>query len=251
MAAVLSVLSLVVAQTFGSAIPDPEMSNLGYFMKYSAHYTMDSRPRKIALLIDDLQEEYRPFSTQIVEPLQELISAFRDQNLPIIWSYWARRANDGWEHGKAMDRFYGPEGISNQKNGLYIFQENGCDILPEIAPQTEAEKAMSFPSKDLNMFWNFDDEGNSILEQKLKALDIDTIVLTGSWTDECILSTATNAFSRGYDVIVVEDAVATVTAKHQAALDIMGGICCRLEYTKDVVEYIRSGKYQGENKPEL
>merc|ERR1712048_886014 len=145
----------------------------------------------------------------------------------------------------------GPEGISNQKNGLYIFQENGCDILPEIAPQTEAEKAMSFPSKDLNMFWNFDDEGNSILEQKLKALDIDTIVLTGSWTDECILSTALNAFSRGYDVIVPRDAVATVTAKHDSALEIMEGVCCKVEWTKDVVEYIKSGKWNENTKAEL
>ena len=61
-----------------------------------------------------------------------------------------------------------------------------------------------------------------------------------------ILSTALNAFSRGYDVIIPRDAVATVTAKHDAAIDIMAGVCCKIEDTKDVVEYIKSGKWKAE-----
>jgi len=244
MATVLSVLFCFVATVFGSAIPDPDMSNLGYYSKYSAYWKMDSYPRKIALLTDDLQEEYRAFSLGIIDNVADLINAFRDQNLPVIWSYWARRPNDDFKYSPAMDNFYGPEGMDNEKNGLFIFAENGCDILPEIAPKTPEEEAMAFPSRDLNMFWNFDDKGNSILDEMLKARDIDTIVLTGSWTDECILSTALNAFSRGYDVIIPRDAVATVTAQHNTALDIMAGVCCKVEWTKDVLEYIKSGKWK-------
>ena len=188
MAVVLTIASLFVANAFGAAIPDPDMKNLGYYTKFSAYYEMDSYPRKIALLTDDLQEEYRPFSMDIVPKVQGLMDVFRENDLPIIWSFWGRRPNDGWTKGPAMDRFYGPEGMESQKNGLYIFGEDGCDILHEIAPKTEAEKEMSFTSMDLNMFWNFDDEGKSIMEEKLKAHDIDTIVLTGSWTDECMLA---------------------------------------------------------------
>jgi len=195
-------------------------------------------------LTDDLQEEYRPFSLDVIEPVQELLGVFRAHKLPIIWSFWARRANDGFTGSRAMDNFYGPEGVESEKNGLFIFGENGFDILPEIGPQTKEEEAMVFPSRDLNMFWNFDDDGNSILEAKLKELEIDTIVLTGAWTDECILSTALNAFSRGYDVIVPRDAVATVTAQHVAALEIMDGVCCKIEWTRDVVDYINSGKWK-------
>lgn len=186
MAVVASVMSLFVANAFGAAIPDPDMSNLGYYSKFSAYYKMDSYPRKIALLTDDLQEEYRPFSLDIIKPVQDLMDVFRENKLPIIWSYWARRPNDeGTPYSRAMDNFYGPEGMESEKNGLFIFGENGCDILPEIAPKTPEEEAMAFPSKDLNMFWNFDDEGKSILDEMLKKHDVDTIVLTGSWTDEC------------------------------------------------------------------
>jgi nicotinamidase-related amidase len=35
-------------------------------------------------------------------------------------------------------------------------------------------------------------------------------VISGLWTDECIISTAYAASSRGYDVVVVGDAVVTM-----------------------------------------
>jgi hypothetical protein len=54
---------------------------------------------------------------------------------------------------------------------------------------------------------------------KLKALDIDTIVIVGLWTDECVLSTAYAGNSRGYDVVVVGDAVATATAQPRDGVD--------------------------------
>ena len=62
------------------------------------------------------------------------------------------------------------------------------------------------------MFWNFTPDGKSYLDEKLKGLNIDTVVICGLWTDECIVSTAYAAFSRGYDVVVVSDATATATA---------------------------------------
>jgi len=222
-----------------------------HFSRFSAYYELDSRPRRMALLIDDMQEEYRAFSMGVVPKIQELLTAFRANDLPVIWSFWARTANDGISN--AMDRFYGPEGIDSRANALYIFDDDGLEILPEIAPETATEKSRVLPSTDLNMFWNFDGEGKSVLDEWLRALAVDTIVLVGAWTDECILSTATNGFSRSYDVIVVADAVDTVTAKHSAALDILAGICCKVIDTEEVVRYVRSGKGKDndEGKAEL
>jgi len=233
--------ALLLPQCFGGAIRDPAMKNLAHFSKYSAYYELDSRPRKMALLIDDMQEEYRAIAMDVVPQIQTLLSAFRAQSLPVFWSFWSRTPSDGISN--AMDRFYGPEGIDTRANALYIFDDNGLDILPEIAPETDVEKARVLPSTDLNMFWNFDAEGNSVLEEWLRAAEVDTIVLVGAWTDECILSTATNGFSRSYDVIVVGDAVDTVTAKHRAALDILEGICCKVVDTEEVAQYVLSGAY--------
>ena len=65
------------------------------------------------------------------------------------------------------------------------------------------------------MFWTFDEDDRSYLDKKLKAQHIDTIVIVGLWTDECILSTAYAGNSRGYDVVAISDAVVTATANQK------------------------------------
>lgn len=42
----------------------------------------------------------------------------------------------------------------------------------------------------LDMFWLFDENGKSYLDEKLKAEGVDTVVIAGLWTDECIIATA-------------------------------------------------------------
>ena len=89
------------------------------------------------------------------------------------------------------------------------------------------------------MFWTFNDEGDSYLDEKLKALDIDTIVISGLWTDECILATAYAGSTRGYDVVVVGDAVATATANQVTALSIANGTVAKVLTTDEVIKYMQ------------
>jgi len=55
-------------------------------------------------------------------------------------------------------------------------------------------------------------------------MGIDTIVVVGAWTDDCVLSTVVDATDRyGLDVVLVTDAVATSTVEQGAALEVMCG----------------------------
>merc|ERR1712062_105928 len=104
----------------------------------------------------------------------------------------------------------------NPENALYIFQgQPGLKSLKEIGP-TPAERRAGwyFHSKLLDMFWVFRPDGKSYLDEKLKAEHVDTVVIAGMWTDECVLATSCAAFSRGYDVVVVGDAITTATPYH-------------------------------------
>lgn len=57
------------------------------------------------------------------------------------------------------------------------------------------------------------------LEKALRALRIETVVLTGTLTNVCVESTAREGNMRGWKVVVVSDACAAVTdAEHNAAL---------------------------------
>ena len=91
----------------------------------------------------------------------------------------------------AMDRWYGSKGVGTKENAVYIFQgETGLEPLAEIKPTPAERSEWFYHSKHLDMFWRFRPDGKSFLDEKLKSCDIDTVVIAGLWTDECICSTA-------------------------------------------------------------
>lgn len=222
-------------------------------LSFWASWDLNDRPRRIALLLDDCQEEYRPFAGDILPNLIRLVDVFRaarsdSDGVCITWSAWTRRFDDGISN--AMDRWYGPKGFNpdNPQNAVYIYNgAAGMEPLSEIAPnEKEFSEGWFYHGKHLDMFWNFDENGNSYLDEKLKAAGIDTIVLTGLWTDECILSTAYAGNSRGYDVVMVSDAVATATANQETALTIARSTVARVLSTDEVISYMENDFVTGE-----
>ena len=97
----------------------------------------------------------------------------------------------------------------------------------------------------LDMFWTFHPDGRSILDAKLRERAIDTVIICGLWTDECITATAFAAFSRGYDVVVVRDAVASGTPHHESALTVINASCGKVLPTSEVVDYMLSAYVEG------
>lgn len=214
-------------------------------LRFWASWELADRPRRIALLLDDCQEEYRPYAGGVLPNLTRLVDAFRslqsdNDGVGIMWSAWTRTFDDGISN--AMDRWYGPRGLraDDPENAVYIFKgAPGMKPLREIAPTEEEVAAGRFyHGKHLDMFWTFDENGKSYLDEKLKADGIDTIVIVGLWSDECILSTIYAGNSRGYDVVVVNDAVATATANHDIAMKIAGGTVAKVLNTDEVISYL-------------
>ncbi len=224
----------------------------GMPLSFRAAYDLKERPRRIALLMDDCQEEYRPYAGGILPNLIRLVEAFRGlrdkgEAACIAWSIWSRRFDDGISN--AMDRWYGPRGLNpdNPENAVYVFNgAPGLEPLAEIAPtDTERAEGWFYHGKHLDMFWTFDAEGRSYLDEKLKALDIDTIVIAGLWTDECVLSTAYAGNSRGYDVVVLDDAVATATDNHEIALKVAASTVAKVVSTDELLAYLQSDFQSG------
>lgn len=218
-----------------------------------ASWELADRPRRIALLLDDCQEEYRAYAKGILPNMVNLVDTFRaararNDGVCIAWSAWSRRFDDGISN--AMDRWYGPRGLrpDTPENAAYVFTGGpGLEPLAEIAPtQDEVADGWFYHGKHLDMFWTFDEDGTSYLDKRLKAHDIDTIVIVGLWTDECVLSTAYAGNSRGYDVVVVGDAVATATANQQTALQVANSTVAQVLSTGDVVQYMQNDFVTGQ-----
>ena len=225
----------------------------GQPIRFWAAWELSDRPRRIALLVDDCQEEYRAYAGEILPNVERLVDTFRtlrddSDGVTIAWSAWSRMFDDGISN--AMDRWYGPRGLRPEQpeNAAYVFTGSaGLEPLAEIAPnEKEREEGWFYLGKHLDMFWTFDEQGRSYLDTKLKALHIDTVVIVGLWTDECVLSTAYAANSRGYDVVVVGDAVATATALHEAALEVANGTVSKVLSTDEVLSYLRDDFVTGQ-----
>lgn len=226
---------------FSKTPGSPNQTPMGFW----ASWDLKDRPRRIALLLDDCQEEYRPFAADILPNLTKILPVFRaardqSEGVRIAWSAWSRRFDDGISN--AMDRWYGPRGLNpdNPENAVYVFTgAPGLEPLSEIAPtEEELAEGWFYHGKHLDMFWTFDDDGESYLDKKLKAHDIDTIVIVGLWTDECVLSTAYAGSSRGYDVVIVGDAVATATANQEIALQVADSTVAKVVSTDELVRYM-------------
>jgi len=210
-------------------------------------WELTDRPRKPALLIDDMQIEYEPYIRGIVAPTQQLIAAFRKAKLPIFWSTWWRWGpHDGFFN--TMDRFYGPVGWRTAANALYNHNlTNGGDVLAAVAPVTEEErKRVMHKSYSLDMFdehpmqWLVPSRQGT-LHQELQKLGVDTVVQVGAWTDDCIISTAFHAFSLQYDVVLVEDAVSTASKQHFNAIEVLRGAAAKVLLAAEVAQYIDEG----------
>ena len=221
-------------------------------LAFWASWELADRPRRIALLLDDCMEEYRTYAEDILPNIGKLVDAFRKkratcEEVSIVWSVWSRRFDDGISN--AQDRWYGPRGLrpENPENAVYIFEGNkGLQVLFEIEPDDkEMADGWFYHSEHLDMFWTFNNEGLSYLDEKLKALDIDTIVISGLWTDECVLATTYAASTRGYDVVLVSDAVSTATANQEAALTIAAGTVAKVLTTDEIVDYMNNDYVTG------
>eukprot|EP00977_Amphora_coffeiformis_P016996 scaffold5385_cov152-Amphora_coffeaeformis.AAC.6 len=90
-----------------------------------------------------------------------------------------------------------------------------------------------------------DAEGREILYPMLAAWGVNTVVVVGAWTDDCIATTLFEGFDRyGLDMILVKDAVATATINGGKMVECLSGACCLVQSTEEVCRVL-------EQRPDL
>jgi len=159
----------------------------------------------VALLIIDMLNDFVhgslkvPAAKDIAPKIKKLADLFRSHKKPVIY------IKDS--HVKGVDlelRLWGEHAIE----GTW-----GSEVIEELRPQASdfivAKRRYSgFFATDLDLL--------------LRQLMVVKLVLTGVVTDICVLHTAADAFFRGYEVIVVSDATASLTPeRHERALNYM------------------------------
>lgn len=210
-----------------------------HLVNISCNYKIGNVKRNYVLVIEDMQYEYESYIKYVVPNVKPLIHQFREMQLPIIWTNWARRADDGC-YG-AVDRFYGSQGIALEQNPCYVYSKNAHHTVDELAPINASERSRSIVSLHLSKFADYDDQGREILFPMLEAWGVNTIVLCGAWTDDCIAATAFDAADKyGYDVILVNDGCATATINGEGMMKVLyASTCCSMS-SREIVAHLKS-----------
>jgi nicotinamidase-related amidase len=77
------------------------------------------------------------------------------------------------------------------------------------------------------------------LDFVLRNMDIDSIIVTGFLTDQCVLATAICGADIGYDVLLVEDAcTGTTKENHDAAIRLAIDVFLKVKPTKELLRIL-------------
>ena len=162
----------------------------------------------VAAVFIDLQEEHRQDSRYLVEGFGDILAnverlqeAARRNHVPLYhWAYIVDLAEARPFHPVDAS---GKSAFSDKDDPLTA-------ICAEVAPQ--AGEAMLVKT-EASAF------GGTDFADKLKAADIEWLVIAGVWTEACIDATVKDAVVRGFRVLLVKDACGSASsAMHQTAV---------------------------------
>ena len=66
---------------------------------------------------------------------------------------------------------------------------------------------------------------------------MDTLVICGSWTDDCIISTMLRAVAEDFNAVVVEDAIFTATSVKEEAIAVMKHAYCLMTNADEIAAH--------------
>ncbi len=205
-------------------------------------------PKKTALLIVDMQKEFisreigesivfkemgewerwLPFHDRlddIVIPNNvKLLNYFRDKGLLVTFGRIACLRPDG-EDREPVQKTEGWNGIF-----LYVNTEE-AEMIDELKPRPE-EIVVNKTTDSVVAGTNY--------TRLIRNLGVETVVVTGIVTDQCVAGTVRGLADEGFKVICVEDGCAAASMEHHdAELKIMNKLYCEVlsaDQTIDVLE---------------
>lgn len=178
--------------------------------------------RRTALLVVDVQNDFchpdgffagfgfdvRPCG-EVASRIAPVVAAARRLGMPVVWTMSTN--SDPPVHRLQPARFRRPR-VDGRPPDQFAPGSWGWRIVDELEPEP-SELVVEKPRYDA--FHRTD------LEDELRERGISTVVVTGVITNCCVDTTARSAFMRGFDVLVLEDCVATFAEErdlHDASL---------------------------------
>jgi ureidoacrylate peracid hydrolase len=142
---------------------------------------------------------------RVIEPTRALNEECRRRGVPILWTRHGSRGIDDGGTFMAKRVLLREGGLRIGTWGYEIIDELGADPADWIVEKTR-----------LSAFFQTN------LEQLLRALGAETVLITGVLTNQCVGATCKDALFRDFKPIVVEECVGTATPHlHEPAIEMI------------------------------
>jgi len=156
----------------------------------------------VDMLKDNLKESSRnPYFQEgmaIIPNLQKLLQKSRERGFPVVF---------------ACDSFL--EGDFIFKGRMKVHSIRGTEGAEVVDDLKQRPTDIILPKRRFSAFFKTD------LEQTLRTLGVDTIVVTGLTVEVCVLMTAMDGLSHDFSVILLEDCSASRSKEfHQGCLNL-------------------------------
>jgi nicotinamidase-related amidase len=183
------------------------------------------RPQPLAEAIDRWPATCGLAAWAALDPLRELLAAARSAAVPVIHTTGETRPEATM--GGATTRRWEVPGSAKPADDLA-----GYEIVEPVAPATG--EWVVYKGRASAFF-------GTPLASWLRRLDVDTVVVGGETTSGCVRASVVDAFSHGYDVAVVEEAVFDRSPlSHKVNLYDLHGKYASVIHLEDAVRYLQA-----------
>ncbi|MFE2422033.1 cysteine hydrolase family protein [Streptomyces hokutonensis] len=136
-----------------------------------------------------------------------LLPPLRAAGVPVIWLNWGNRP-DRANLPPGVLHVYDPDGTGG---GIGAPLPRGR-VLEQGSPSAAIVAELETADGDLHVSkYRMSGFQDTELDSVLRNLRVDTLLFAGVNADQCVLATLMDAANLGYDVVMVEDAVATTS----------------------------------------
>lgn len=152
-----------------------------------------SSPIKSVLLVIDIQEFFTAMTEAALPKIQTLIRHFNSKNLPVILTQHGHDETDlsGPPYFNQLVRKWGPDG------SIHLGSKD-WELQPSIKKLIKEELGGDIQTIRKNTYDAF---VNTDLDERLRSMKVERVVVCGCMTDCCVDTTARGAFNRGWETV--------------------------------------------------
>jgi nicotinamidase-related amidase len=179
-------------------------------------------PDSAILIVVDMQNyfvhpKYRDHAAgmKAVEPTLKVIERCRKEGIQIAWLNWGLSENDLKTMAPAIQRGFHKTlgwhvGLGAQlpgNEGRCLFKRTWNAELYDPFKKVAQPGDLFFDKTRMSGLWSTTEP----LHEYLRAVDKKTLIFTGVNTDQCVFGTVSDAYSYGWDCVLLDDCTGTMT----------------------------------------